>query len=45
MKCYDALICDGAVRSPPSRGAWIEMSRSIRVLSTKTVAPLAGGVD
>ena len=23
---YDALICDGAVRSRPARGAWVEIT-------------------
>ena len=31
--------------SPPSRGAWIEMSSPVVVLTMYSVAPLAGGVD
>ena len=32
-------------KSPPSRGAWIEISMKIQDFSGKFVAPLAGGVD
>ena len=32
-------------RSPPSRGAWIEISRRVTIVTSATVAPLAGGVD
>ena len=32
-------------KSPPSRGAWIEISKLISASSTAHVAPLAGGVD
>ena len=31
--------------SPPSRGAWIEMSLGMRAALAMAVAPLAGGVD
>ena len=31
--------------SPPSRGAWIEITVSSSVSGAQTVAPLAGGVD
>ena len=33
------------VKSPPSRGAWIEMSVNSSTASRVSVAPLAGGVD
>ena len=33
-------------RSPPSRGAWIEMPKVVSKAAIKSpVAPLAGGVD
>ena len=32
-------------RSPPSRGAWIEISHNPSEEATANVAPLAGGVD
>ena len=31
--------------SPPSRGAWIEISAQNQAKNQSTVAPLAGGVD
>ena len=31
--------------SPPSRGAWIEMTSMEALLLLSLVAPLAGGVD
>ena len=34
-----------AARSPPSRGAWIEITEFVSVATTVLVAPLAGGVD
>ena len=34
-----------ALRSPPSRGAWIEMQPCWKKLRVSQVAPLAGGVD
>ena len=34
-----------ALRSPPSRGAWIEMVLLLLLLAVSKVAPLAGGVD
>ena len=34
-----------AQRSPPSRGAWIEIIRLICLTNSPFVAPLAGGVD
>ena len=33
------------MRSPPSRGAWIEMQIVVLVAVSISVAPLAGGVD
>ena len=33
------------IKSPPSRGAWIEIAVSLEFLSREAVAPLAGGVD
>ena len=33
------------VRSPPSRGAWIEIPRAVWPWWRGVVAPLAGGVD
>ena len=33
------------LKSPPSRGAWIEMSNMIPKIPACSVAPLAGGVD
>ena len=33
------------VKSPPSRGAWIEISNHNAHLLYVSVAPLAGGVD
>ena len=32
-------------RSPPSRGAWIEISVLACAIVVRRVAPLAGGVD
>ena len=34
-----------AVKSPPSRGAWIEMPVMSSTWMSNFVAPLAGGVD
>ena len=31
--------------SPPSRGAWIEISKPKSIPQNRNVAPLAGGVD
>ena len=31
--------------SPPSRGAWIEISEALKLAGDYDVAPLAGGVD
>ena len=33
------------MKSPPSRGAWIEIAIFVTVFSPPLVAPLAGGVD
>ena len=33
------------VKSPPSRGAWIEITLADILEQRDTVAPLAGGVD
>ena len=45
MKCILCCINNNTVASPPSRGAWIEMSRTASTRSASDVAPLAGGVD
>ena len=34
-----------SIRSPPSRGAWIEISVRVGIQYRVAVAPLAGGVD
>ena len=36
---------DNGLMSPPSRGAWIEIEKSMEKLQDLIVAPLAGGVD
>ena len=45
MKLYPRVSTEEQAKSPPSRGAWIE----IRVMGfptiSRSVAPLAGGVD
>ena len=46
MKCKKTKFVDKAVKSPPSRGAWIEiLQSSCKDCSMIIVAPLAGGVD
>ena len=46
MKFRDKLFEDMPVEeSPPSRGAWIEISLHILREKRLAVAPLAGGVD
>ena len=45
MKFIQRLKQAGQDVSPPSRGAWIEISKLISASSTAHVAPLAGGVD
>ena len=45
MKCSLLPILLSLERSPPSRGAWIEITASTVGVSCKAVAPLAGGVD
>ena len=45
MKYFYACIRFNKPLSPPSRGAWIEMTARTYRLSLKNVAPLAGGVD
>ena len=45
MKLEYILSDAYAVKSPPSRGAWIEIWRGAFTMSDANVAPLAGGVD
>ena len=45
MKCKKTKFVDKAVKSPPTRGAWIEISAAWRAQMSRPVAPLAGGVD
>ena len=45
MKYHIAIKNPGVVVSPPSRGAWIEISGSCVGSGGPGVAPLAGGVD
>ena len=45
MKFFGMLKRKWDMRSPPSRGAWIEMSPSMASIICCPVAPLAGGVD
>ena len=45
MKLEYILSDAYAVKSPPSRGAWIEMIGSYSAVMARYVAPLAGGVD
>ena len=45
MKCELQREIIATERSPPSRGAWIEIIEILLVLRQRGVAPLAGGVD
>ena len=45
LKSDDCRVCGRYTVSPPSRGAWIEMSQFTKVFLPFAVAPLAGGVD
>ena len=45
MKYAGQEIAPGGLQSPPSRGAWIEITAFLHKLVSKLVAPLAGGVD
>ena len=38
-------FCVKSSASPPSRGAWIEISKTESITVLGSVAPLAGGVD
>ena len=42
---YVKSVKSRLTRSPPSRGAWIEILSSSTCSMTAAVAPLAGGVD
>ena len=45
MKFYGVQVCPGVLKSPPSRGAWIEIKQMAISRASVQVAPLAGGVD
>ena len=45
MKLTLTTFSPSSLRSPPSRGAWIEICVWGGARMTHTVAPLAGGVD
>ena len=45
MKCWRWSGTIRMPRSPPSRGAWIEINFHQRHIAAAGVAPLAGGVD
>ena len=45
MKWHGAKALDAALKSPPSRGAWIEIACQSNLDTHLYVAPLAGGVD
>ena len=45
MKSTIRIIFIHDFESPPSRGAWIEMTSMEALLLLSLVAPLAGGVD
>ena len=45
MKSVLVGRADGDLKSPPSRGAWIEIHRRVMTTVLLFVAPLAGGVD
>ena len=43
---YQIAPGDGLTdRSPPSRGAWIEIGNQVILPTSSKVAPLTGGVD
>ena len=45
MKFLPLYLLNTLFLSPPSRGAWIEISTGVSGTQAKAVAPLAGGVD
>ena len=45
MKLGIVRAACGKLRSPPSRGAWIEICAGTLLKNEYAVAPLAGGVD
>ena len=45
MKYFDLDVCALDEKSPPSRGAWIEIAIRYWPVNSTGVAPLAGGVD
>ena len=45
MKLADNVVYEEQVRSPPTRGAWIETPTKTTVSAVDCVAPHAGGVD
>ena len=44
MKCNSWRGAMAVWKSPPVRGAWVEISLLFPVSATKSVAPCAGGV-
>ena len=45
MKSFTVKVIINDLKSPPSRGAWIEIIALIDKYENFDVAPLAGGVD
>ena len=45
MKCGSLWLYVTVYSSPPSRGAWIEITVWLLTGADRIVAPLAGGVD
>ena len=45
MKLYPRVSTEEQAKSPPSRGAWIEIQIHVAIKPGRLVAPLAGGVD
>ena len=45
MKSQIVILVPLRVRSPPARGAWIEIKNKTGRLGTWDVAPRTGGVD
>ena len=45
LKCKTLDKITSLIKSPPSRGAWIEISNRAYSAVNPNVAPLAGGVD
>ena len=45
LKCFVGIQIAVRLRSPPSRGAWIEIRTLGGMQIPMAVAPLAGGVD